>query len=124
MICVAEGPQKGSTAMTLLSVARLEQLLRESEHEHGKFERHLGARDENWPLWYAQFLCDRIAETDGLAPVTLTGRFVELRPLRLEHLDELCAVGLDPSLWRHTVSQITTRAELEAYVRTALDEQA
>jgi RimJ/RimL family protein N-acetyltransferase len=109
--------------MAVLSVERLSTLLKEAKGAHAEYERRLGRRDEVWPEWYAQFLCGRIAATEGLSPVTLTGRFVELRPLRMEHLDALCAVGLDPALWRHTVSQITTRAELEAYVRTALDEQ-
>jgi N-acetyltransferase len=109
--------------MAVLSVERLSTLLTEAKGAHAEYERRLGRRDEVWPEWYAQFLCERIAAAEGLSPVTLKGRFVELRPLRMEDLDALCAVGLDPALWRHTVSQITTRAELEDYVRTALDEQ-
>jgi len=31
-------------------------------------------------------------------PVTLSGRFVELRPLSLDHLDALSAVGLEDEL--------------------------
>lgn len=57
-------------------------------------------------------------------PVTLTGRFVELRPLSLEDTDALCAVGLDAKLWRYTISQVANRADMERYIRAALDEQA
>lgn len=112
--------------MPALTVERLESLLRAAERAHGPYEGKLGHRDEDWPKWYAQFMLPEIlnAGTAGHQPVTLTGRFVELRPLRLDHLDALCAVGLDPVLWRHTVSQITTQPELEQYLRTALDEQA
>jgi RimJ/RimL family protein N-acetyltransferase len=59
----------------------------------------------------------------NLAPVTLEGRVVRLEPLGLEHLDALCAVGLEPALWAFTTIQITTPAEMRAYVETALTEQ-
>jgi RimJ/RimL family protein N-acetyltransferase len=59
----------------------------------------------------------------NLAPVTLEGRVVRLEPLGLEHLDALCAVGLEPSLWAFTTVQITTPAEMRGYVETALAEQ-
>jgi|ERR1041384_5856606 RimJ/RimL family protein N-acetyltransferase len=59
----------------------------------------------------------------NVAATTLTGRFVELVPLRLEHLDALCGVGLDPDLWRVTLNKVHDRAGMERYVRTALDAQ-
>jgi N-acetyltransferase len=56
-------------------------------------------------------------------PVTLNGRVVRLEPLTLEHVEPLAAVGLDPELWRWIPNQVTTVAEMRAYVETALDEQ-
>jgi Acetyltransferases, including N-acetylases of ribosomal proteins len=59
----------------------------------------------------------------NLAPVTLEGRVVRLEPLGLQHLDALCAIGLEPSLWAFTTVQITTPAQMRGYVETALAEQ-
>jgi N-acetyltransferase len=59
-----------------------------------------------------------------LEPVTLTGRFVQLAPLSLAHVDGLCAAGLDPDLWRWIPFPVTTAEEMRAYVETALAEQA
>lgn len=56
-----------------------------------------------------------------IVPFDLEGVAVRLTPLRLEHLDELCAVGLEPRLWQATTIQVRTRAEMEAYVRAALE---
>lgn len=56
-------------------------------------------------------------------PFSLSGRSVRLTPLRMEHLDALCAVGLEPRLWRATTLRVGTRGEMEAYVRTALAAQ-
>lgn len=58
-----------------------------------------------------------------MAPVTLTGRFVRLEPLSFEHLDDLCAVGLDPELWRWIPNQVGTREQMHGYIETALHEQ-
>jgi len=58
-----------------------------------------------------------------LTPTTLEGRTVRLEPLGPHHLDGLCAVGLDPELWRLTVSQVHDRAAMERYVAGALDDQ-
>lgn len=60
----------------------------------------------------------------NLAPVTLEGGVVRLEPLSLHHLDPLCAVGLDPSLWTHTTSRVASPAEMRRYVEAALAEQA
>jgi N-acetyltransferase len=56
-------------------------------------------------------------------PITLEGSVVRLEPLSLEHLDGLMAVGLDPELWRFTVSRVTTPHAMHAYVAAALAEQ-
>jgi RimJ/RimL family protein N-acetyltransferase len=53
----------------------------------------------------------------------LEGAAVRLEPLGLRHLDGLCELGLDPALWRFTVSRVPDRAAMERYVETALDER-
>lgn len=53
----------------------------------------------------------------------LTGDTVKLVPLALEHLDGLCAVGLDPAIWALTTARITTRDEMRDFVETALRDQ-
>jgi N-acetyltransferase len=58
-----------------------------------------------------------------LIPVTLEGMHVRLEPLSPAHLDGLCAVGLDPELWRLTVSRVHDRAAMERYLAEALEEQ-
>jgi RimJ/RimL family protein N-acetyltransferase len=59
-----------------------------------------------------------------IEPITLKGEFVRLEPLSLEkHFADLCAVGLDSEIWRWSPKQIKTRADLQNYIETALDEQ-
>lgn len=58
-----------------------------------------------------------------LSPVTLSGRIVRLEPLGLRHLEGLCAVGLDPSLWALSQSQVRTCDDMRTYVNDALAEQ-
>jgi RimJ/RimL family protein N-acetyltransferase len=53
----------------------------------------------------------------------LEGAAIRLEPLGLHHLAGLCEVGLDPALWRFTVSRVLDRAAMERYVETALDER-
>lgn len=60
----------------------------------------------------------------NIEPLTLTGRVVTLEPLTVAHAAPLAAVGLDPELWRWIPSAVTSPAEMEGYVKTALDEQA
>jgi RimJ/RimL family protein N-acetyltransferase len=67
---------------------------------------------------------DESARAGQPRPVTLTGRFVELRPLTLDHTESLVAIGLDPDLWRYTVNQVKHHADLKQYIDTALEEQA
>jgi N-acetyltransferase len=44
--------------------------------------------------------------------------------MALEHLDGLCAVGLEPELWRWTPAAISSRADMKTYIETALKSQA
>ncbi|MFN2432651.1 MAG: GNAT family N-acetyltransferase [Gemmatimonadota bacterium] len=48
---------------------------------------------------------------------------MRLVPLSLDHLDELCEVGLDEELWRWTLSRVRTREEMRSYVEAALEAQ-
>lgn len=47
-----------------------------------------------------------------------------MEPMALGHLDGLCAVGLEASLWELTPSQVVTRTDMFGYVEFALGEQA
>ena len=58
------------------------------------------------------------------APLTLEGPAVRLEPLTLDHVPELCDVGLDPELWRWTVAHVQTEADMREYVEHALRLQA
>jgi len=58
-----------------------------------------------------------------LTPRNLEGPTIRLEPLTPAHLDGLCDAGLDPELWRLTVSRIRTRADMERYLDEALTEQ-
>jgi RimJ/RimL family protein N-acetyltransferase len=67
----------------------------------------------------------RAAAAEGMdvRPTTITGHAVRLEPLAAEHLDALCAVGLDPDLWRWTHAQVRDREEMRAYIDAALQSQ-
>ena len=59
----------------------------------------------------------------NIVPVTLDGTRVRMEPLALErHFEGLCAIGLDPDLWRWTLSTIATCDDLRCYLETALVE--
>lgn len=45
-------------------VERLADLLRETEHAHGLYEKSLGRADANWPDWYARHIYDRLTENE------------------------------------------------------------
>jgi RimJ/RimL family protein N-acetyltransferase len=53
-------------------------------------------------------------------PVTLEGSVVRLEPLSVDHLPGLERVGLDPAIWRWFLTEITTPADMRAYVEAAL----
>ena len=60
-----------------------------------------------------------------LSPVTLQGRRVRLEPLSLDlHFKGLLETGLDPDLWRFTLSKVATPDDLRRYLQDALREQA
>jgi N-acetyltransferase len=56
-------------------------------------------------------------------PLTLIGDFVRLEPLKIEHLDALCKIGLEEEIWRWSPEQISAPEAMKKYVETALDEQ-
>jgi N-acetyltransferase len=58
-----------------------------------------------------------------IEPVTLRGSVVALEPMRMDHVDALVRVGLDPELWRWIPSSVSSAEEMRGYVATALDEQ-
>lgn len=59
-----------------------------------------------------------------VAPVVLEGSVVRLEPMTSAHAPELAAVGLDPELWRWIPTPVTSLADMETYVASALAEQA
>jgi RimJ/RimL family protein N-acetyltransferase len=59
-----------------------------------------------------------------LEPLRLEGRLVRLEPLTLDHHQALCAVGLEPELWRWIPTTIRTAVDLRRYIDQALAEQA
>lgn len=56
-------------------------------------------------------------------PDLLAGRHVRLEALQRDHLDGLCAVGLDEELWRWTPRVITTPEAMRRYVEEAIGER-
>lgn len=68
-------------------------------------------------------LTNHIDMENRLEPVTLKGQHIRLEPLTLDHLDALCAVGLDEDLWRWSRQPVRTRDDMRAYVEKALDGQ-
>ena len=58
-----------------------------------------------------------------IEPTVLEGKFVRLEPMQMTHLEALCAVGFEASIWRWTIGKVTTKSEMQSYLETALDEQ-
>jgi N-acetyltransferase len=56
-------------------------------------------------------------------PIALEGVHVRLEPLSESHLDSLCAVGLDPELWKWIPLQVLDRDQMIRYIRSALSDQ-
>ncbi|HEU0122309.1 MAG TPA: GNAT family protein [Bryobacteraceae bacterium] len=54
-----------------------------------------------------------------LSPVTLEGAHVRLEPLSQAHLDGLCAIGLEPSLWAINIVRVETPEDMAAYIDAA-----
>jgi len=53
--------------------------------------------------------------------LSLSGRFVNLVPLHPSQAPELFAAGKDPELWRFVPTRMQSQADMEDYIRTALD---
>ena len=60
----------------------------------------------------------------NLEPIVLEGRHVRLVPMTPEHVPALWEAGRDPELWRLTISQVHSEADMRAYVDAALRAQA
>ena len=56
-----------------------------------------------------------------LAPVTLEGNTVRLEPLTEDHTAVLGKIAYDESLWLYTMTRISNPAELQTYIRAALE---
>lgn len=54
------------------------------------------------------------------APLTLEGSIVRLVPLALEHVNDLCEVGLDPAIWRWMPDQVRDPSDMRTFVEQAL----
>ncbi|HXG85165.1 MAG TPA: GNAT family protein [Pyrinomonadaceae bacterium] len=54
--------------------------------------------------------------------VVLESELVRLEPLRLEHLPDLCEIGLDESIWLWTANVVRTESDMRRYIETALEE--
>jgi RimJ/RimL family protein N-acetyltransferase len=59
----------------------------------------------------------------NVVPLTLEGSRVRLEPLSESHLDGLCAVGLDPELWKLIPIQVLDCDQMMRYVRAQLSDQ-
>jgi RimJ/RimL family protein N-acetyltransferase len=55
-----------------------------------------------------------------IQPIRLEGSHVALEPLGLEHFEALCEIGLDPSLWEWTISDVRSPADMRAWIDDAL----
>jgi RimJ/RimL family protein N-acetyltransferase len=59
----------------------------------------------------------------NLQPITLEGNHVRLEPLSESHHDALCAIGLDPELWKWIPIQVLNPDQMMNYIRRELAEQ-
>jgi RimJ/RimL family protein N-acetyltransferase len=56
-------------------------------------------------------------------PVVLESEPVRLEPLKMEHFDALCEVGLVEEIWRWSPQRIKNAEDMRAYIETALAER-
>jgi RimJ/RimL family protein N-acetyltransferase len=56
-----------------------------------------------------------------LSPITLEGKFVRLEPLTPAHASDLVQYAAEPDLWRYTTTVVSTAADLDAYIATAVE---
>lgn len=59
----------------------------------------------------------------NLAPVTLSGQYVRLEPLSLDHLSALVAVAGDASLWRYMLGDCSKLDGMRTFIEEALKGQ-
>ncbi len=55
--------------------------------------------------------------------VILEDKYVRLEPLKIDHFDKFCKIGLHESLWRWSPRKIKSTDEMKRYLETALDEK-
>lgn len=60
----------------------------------------------------------------NVEPLVLEGPEVRLEPLGVHHLEDLCAVGLVPDLWKLIPTNVENAGDMRTYIETALREQA
>ena len=58
-----------------------------------------------------------------LTPINLEGADVRLEPLSESHHERLCAVGLDPELWKWIPVQVLNPDQMMRYISSALADQ-
>jgi RimJ/RimL family protein N-acetyltransferase len=58
-----------------------------------------------------------------LAAITLEGQYVRLEPLKAHHVEPLLKAASDPKIWQFTSNVISTAADMQKWVETALDWQ-
>ncbi len=86
-------------------------------------------RKGGWPSVDADGLAVRFTTTaprprpDEFMPV-LEGPGIRLEPMREDHLDGLCGIGLDPDISRLMPNSLTTREQMAAFIRDALAARA
>jgi RimJ/RimL family protein N-acetyltransferase len=66
----------------------------------------------------------QMPETMKIQPVSLSGARVRLEPLHMGHLDALCEVGLEETIWRWFPVPVRSRKEMAEFIATALEWQA
>jgi hypothetical protein len=49
-----------------ITAEELAEALREAEAAHAEYERGLGRRDEDWPVWYAERIVSRLQQPRGI----------------------------------------------------------
>jgi len=59
-----------------------------------------------------------------IEPVVLEGSVVRLEPLRRDHEAALCAIALDPELWRFNPTKLSTPDDVARRIDDMLDAQA
>lgn len=54
--------------------------------------------------------------------IILEGEFVRLEPMKPEHLNALCEVGMTDSIWFFTTNVMHTVEDMQRYISTAMDD--